>query len=107
MIFVYIFSSKDLKLKIIFIFLDKTMATQDDVSNITTSFHTSFPNSGFLVLDTNCQVESMGEVLINYKGLKIIKFDKSQILEGDYDPVKFNNTCHERCKGPNPVQEIN
>lgn len=53
------------------------MATQDDVSNITTAFHTSFPNSGFLVLNSNCLIESMGEVLINYKGLKIIKYDKS------------------------------
>jgi hypothetical protein len=49
----------------------------------------------------------MGEVLVNYKGLRIIKFDKSEVKEGDYDPVKFNNTCHERCKGPNPVMEMN
>lgn len=53
------------------------MASKDDVSNITTAFHTSFPNSGFLVLDADCQLETMGEVLINYKGLKIVKFDKS------------------------------
>jgi len=36
------------------------MATQDDVSNITTAFHTSFPNHGFLVLNDNCQLETMG-----------------------------------------------
>lgn len=79
------------------------MATQDDVSNITTAFHTSFPNGGFLILNSDCQVESMGEVLMNYKGLKIVKFDRSELKEGDYDPVKFNNMCHERCKGPNPA----
>jgi len=32
-----------------------------------------------------------------------VKFDRSELKEGDYDPVKFNNMCHERCKGPNPA----
>lgn len=59
------------------------------------------------MFNTDCEVQTMGEVLVNYKGLRIIKFDKSEVKEGDYDPVKFNNTCHERCKGPNPVMEMN
>lgn len=80
------------------------MATKDDITNTATALHTSFPGSGFLVLDSNCQVESVGEVLVNYKGLKILKFDRSEPGESDYDPVRFNNICHERCKGPNPNQ---
>jgi hypothetical protein len=82
------------------------MPTKDEISNFVTAFHTSFPNYGFLVLDSNCQLETMGEVLVNYKGLKIMKFERSEIKLGDYDPQKFNNICHTRCQSLNPAQEM-
>lgn len=48
----------------------------------------------------------MGETLLDYKGLKIIKFDKTEVKQGDYDPLKFNNACHARCQGANPSAEM-
>jgi len=56
------------------------MASKDDISNIITSLHTNFTNDGFLVLNSNCELATMGENLINYQGLRVISCKKSEIM---------------------------
>jgi len=57
------------------------MASKNDVLNVITSFHTNFPNDAFLAFDSKCGINFIGNILIDFQGLRIIKFKKAQLMK--------------------------
>jgi hypothetical protein len=56
------------------------MATKEDVVNVINKFHTNFPNDAFLAFDSKSSINFLGSILLDYKGLRIIKFKKAQLM---------------------------
>jgi hypothetical protein len=56
------------------------MASKDDVVNAINKFHTNFPNDAFLAFDSKSHINFLGNVLLDYHGLRIIKFKKAQLM---------------------------
>ena len=53
-----------------------------------------------------CTIQTTGTLLLDYKGLKILKFNKSELQTGEFNPTKFNLMCHIRCHVPNPLANL-
>ena len=54
------------------------MATKDEISQVLQSFKQNYDQDGFLVFNDQCKINFVGDLLVNYKGLRILKFKKSQ-----------------------------
>lgn len=56
-------------------------------------FHQNYEGDGFLVFDSSAGINFIGNLLVNYKGLRVIRFHKSQLMPGDFDEPSFHGTC--------------
>lgn len=58
------------------------MASEEDIGKVITQFQQNFPMDGFLAFDSGAAINFMGNILVNYKGLRLIKFRKAQLMMG-------------------------
>lgn len=77
------------------------MATEEDLVNVITNFGQNFQEDGFVVFDSKAAINFMGSILINYKGLRLIKFRKSQLMPQEFAEMGFNDLCDQILSGPN------
>lgn len=58
------------------------MATEEDVNQTIARFAQNFEFDGFIVFDSSASINFVGSLLLNYKGLRIIRFHKTQLMGG-------------------------
>ena len=58
------------------------MATEEDVQKVITQFQQNFPTEGFIAFDSTAAINFIGSILVNYKGLRVIRLKKSQLMMG-------------------------
>lgn len=54
------------------------MATLDEIKKVAQSLGNNFEQDGFVVFDNKCKTSFEGRVLIDYKGLRVVRMRKSQ-----------------------------
>ena len=58
------------------------MASEEDLTNVIAAFSQNFQEDGFIAFDSKAAINFMGNLLLNYKGLRLIRFRKSQLMPG-------------------------
>ena len=56
------------------------MATDEELDIVIAKFAQNFEQDAFLVFDSTASINFMGNILLNYKGLRIVKCHKSQLM---------------------------
>ena len=55
------------------------MASKEDINITLSNLAKNYENEGFMCM-TPCGVNFVGSILVNYKGLRVIRFRKSQMM---------------------------
>ena len=60
---------------------------------------------GFICFDSSASINFMGSILVNYKGLRLIRFRKSQLMMGEFVFEEFKEICLKVLKGESPEEK--
>lgn len=60
------------------------MANLEEIKKATAALGNNFEQDGFVVFDNKCKTAFEGRILVDYKGLRIVRMRKSQEQE---DPI--------------------
>lgn len=74
----------------------KPSATEQEIEQTLKNFSENFIAEGFLVFTKPHSIDFAGQILVNYKGLGIIKFTKSQLHQNEFDPAEYSKMCKEK-----------
>lgn len=74
------------------------MATIDEIKKTTQSFANNFENDGFVVFDNKCKTAFEGRVLVDYKGLRVVRMRKSQEQEDNIPEADLKEATLEALK---------
>ena len=65
------------------------------------TFSQNFQEDGFVAFDSKAAINFMGNILINYKGLRLVRFRKSQLMPEEFVESDFASLCDQILTGPN------
>lgn len=85
---------------------EKNLASEQEIKETLSNFAQNFETEGFIVFTGKTEVNFAGRILVNYKGLRVIKFRKSQLHVGEFNEQDFIKICEGILYMPNRQEEL-